>query len=301
MCGEPRPAAIGSADQPVGAVAPSGPLDRLRRVTAAAPGYVADVPTEPVTGERHRRLRVPARIRACLFDLDGVLVQTANIHAAAWKQLFDAFLREQSEREDRPFRAFEVPRDYVAYVDGRLREDGVRFFLAARGFVLPEGEPSDPAAACSVHGLATRKNEIVLELIARQGIDVYDGSIRFVEAVRAAGLRCAVVSASRNTSTALAATGIAELFDVVVDGVVAERDGLAGKPQPDTFLAAAAALDVEPGGAAVLEDALVGVQAGRAGSFAWIVGVDRGAGGEALLRAGADVVVADLAELLEEP
>lgn len=258
------------------------------------------MPAEPVT-RPHFRLPRPEGIEAYLFDLDGVLVQTARIHAAAWKQLFDGFLRERAERTGAPFRPFEVPADYVAYVDGRLREDGVRRFLASRGIVLPEGDPNDPASACSVHGLATKKNEIVLEVIERQGIDVYDGSIRFVEAARRAGLRCAVVSASRNTRAALGAAAIAGLFDVVVDGVVAGRDGLAGKPQPDTFLAAAAALDVEPRRAAVFEDSLAGVEAGRAGSFGWIVGVDRGAGADALLSHGADVVVADLAELLEEP
>jgi beta-phosphoglucomutase family hydrolase len=246
-------------------------------------------------------VRVPETVRACLFDLDGVLVQTAKIHAAAWKQLFDDVLRARAEQSGEAFRPFDVPGDYVAYVDGRLREDGVRGFLRSRGIEVPEGDPADPASAWSVHGLATRKNEIVLELFERRGVDVYDGSIRFVEAVRAAGLRCAVVSASKNTRSALASTGIAGLFEVVVDGVVAERDGLSGKPAADTFLAAAAALGVEPGRAAVFEDALAGVEAGRAGAFGWVVGVDRGAGEEALRSHGADVVVADLAELIEGP
>jgi beta-phosphoglucomutase family hydrolase len=245
-------------------------------------------------GAKGSRLGVhlPATIRACLFDLDGVLVQTSKVHAAAWKQLFDDFLRARAAQEGEPFRPFELPGDYVAYVDGRLREDGVRRFLASRGIALPDA---------GVHDLATRKNEIVLELIERRGVDVYDGSIRFVEAVRAAGLRCGVVSASKNTRSALAATRITDLFDVVVDGVVAAREGLAGKPEPDTFLAAAAALAVGPELAAVFEDALAGVEAGRAGAFGWVVGVDRGAGGDALLRHGADVVVGDLAELLDAP
>jgi beta-phosphoglucomutase family hydrolase len=242
---------------------------------------------------------LPEEIRACLFDLDGVLVQTAKIHAAAWKQLFDGFLQERAEREGGGFRPFEVPRDYLAYIDGRLREDGVRSFLASRGIVLPEDEPDGTSAATTVHGLATRKNAIVLELIEKQGVDVYEGSIRFVEAVRAAGLPCAVVSASKNTRAALASTEIARLFEVVVDGVVAEHERLAGKPSPDTFLAAARALRVEPRHAAVFEDALAGVEAGRAGSFGWVVGVDRGAGAETLRGRGADVVVADLAELLD--
>jgi beta-phosphoglucomutase family hydrolase len=258
------------------------------------------VATDATPQRRRPRLRLPEEIRACLFDLDGVLLQTARIHAAAWKQLFDRFLRERAEREGEEFRPFEVPRDYLAYVDGRLREDGVRSFLASRGIVLPEVEPDEARSVSTVRGLATKKNSIALELIEREGVDVYHGSIRFVDAVRAAGLRCAVVSASENTRAALAVAGIAGLFDVVVDGVIAQRDRLAGKPEADTFLAAARALRVEPRWAAVFEDALAGVEAGRAGSFAWVVGVDRGAGAKALLRRGADVVVNDLAELLEE-
>lgn len=259
-------------------------------------GTVAGVAIDAAPHERRPRPRLPEEIRACLFDLDGVLVQTAKIHAAAWKQLFDEFLQARAAQEGGPFRPFEVPEDYLAYVDGRLREDGVRSFLASRGIMLPEAEEDGTP---TVHGLATKKNAIVVELIEKQGVDVYDGSIRFVKAVRAAGLPCAVVSASKNTRAALDATGIAGLFDVVVDGLVAEREGLAGKPDADTFLAAAGELRVEPRRAAVFEDALAGVEAGRAGSFAWVVGVDRGAGAEALRRRGADVVVADLAELLD--
>jgi beta-phosphoglucomutase family hydrolase len=243
---------------------------------------------------------VPDGIVACLFDLDGVLVQTARLHAAAWKRLFDGFLRERADRRGEPFRPFELPDDYVAHVDGRLREDGVRSFLASRGIDLPEGGEDDPSGAETVHGLATRKNELALELLEQQGVDVYEGSIRFVDAARAVGLRRAVVSASRNTRAALAAAGIAGSFEVVVDGVVAARDGLAGKPRPDTFLAAAAELGVEPRRAAVFEDALAGVEAGRAGGFGWVVAVDRGAGADALRRSGADVVVADLGELVRD-
>lgn len=271
------------------------------RVTGAASGYVADVARAAASEDgRRRELRVPDGIDACLFDLDGVLVQTARLHASAWKQLFDGFLQAEAERTGEPFRPFELPQDYVAYVDGRLREEGVRSFLASRGVDVPEGKPDDPPSATTVHGLAARKNELLLEVIAEQGVDVYDGSIRFVEAVRAAGLRRAVVSASKNTRSALAAAGVSGLFEVVVDGLVAERDGLPGKPRPDTFLAAAADLGVDPGRAAVFEDALVGVEAGRAGRFGWVVGVDRGAGADALRRHGADLVVADLAELLED-
>lgn len=243
---------------------------------------------------------LPVGISACLFDLDGVLAQTAKVHAAAWKQLFDGFLRERAGQAGEDFRPFELPADYVEHVDGRLREDGVRSFLASRGIELPEGSPDDPPDAETVHGLATRKNEHVLELLERDGVETYEGSVRFVRATQAAGLRRAVVSASKNTRTVLAGAGIEDLFEVVVDGLVAAQEGLPGKPSPDTFLAAAAKLGVEPAQAAVFEDALAGVEAGRAGAFGLVVGVDRGAGAAALRARGADVVVSDLAELLEE-
>ena len=243
---------------------------------------------------------MPDGISACLFDLDGVLTQTAKIHAAAWQEMFDAFLRERARSEGEQFRPFE-PTDYAEHVDGKLRQDGVRAFLASRGIALPEGEVDDPPTAETVHGLGNRKNDLVLELIRRDGVDVYDGSVRFVEAVREAGLRRAVVSASKNCCEVLAAARIDALFEVRVDGVVAERRGLRGKPAPDTFLAAAEALEVDPANAAVFEDAVAGVAAGRAGSFGWIVGVDRIGHAEALRREGADRVVSDLDQLLEEP
>ena len=243
--------------------------------------------------------KLPERIGGCLFDLDGVLTQTAKVHAAAWKAMFDAYLQERSRLAGERFRPFE-PSDYAAYVDGRLRQDGVRSFLASRGIELPEGDADEPPSAETVHGLGNRKNALVLELIRRDGVDVYDGSVRFVEAVREAGLRSAVVSASRNTREVLAVTGLEELFDVRVDGVVAAERGLRGKPAPDTFLAAAAELGVAPDRAAVFEDALAGVEAGRAGRFGWVVGVDRVGQADALRARGADVVVGDLSELLEE-
>jgi beta-phosphoglucomutase family hydrolase len=244
-------------------------------------------------------LMLPAGIAACLFDLDGVLTQTAKVHAAAWKEMFDTFLQEQSGRNGEPFRPFEIATDYAQHVDGKLREDGVRSFLVSRGITLPEGAPDDPPTALTVHGLGTRKNDLVLDLIEREGVEVYEGSVRFVEAVREAGLRRAVVSASKNCQQVLAAAGIEHLFEVRVDGVVADEAGLRGKPAPDMFLAAAAALGVDPSHCAVFEDAVAGVEAGRAGAFGWVIGVDRVGQAEALRSHGADTVVRDLGELLE--
>ncbi|MPY91572.1 MAG: beta-phosphoglucomutase family hydrolase [Acidimicrobiia bacterium] len=235
---------------------------------------------------------------ACLFDLDGVLTQTAKVHAAAWKEMFDAFLVDRSRRTGGPFRPFELPADYVDHVDGKLRQDGVRGFLASRGIALPEGADEGPPTAETVHGLGTRKNDLVLELIRRDGVEVYEGSVRFVAVVRDAGLRRAVVSASKNCREVLAAAGIEGLFEVRVDGLVAQQAGLRGKPAPDMFLAAAEALGVAPGHAAVFEDAVAGVQAGRAGDFGWVVGVDRAGHAGALRSHGADTVVADLGDLL---
>jgi beta-phosphoglucomutase family hydrolase len=240
---------------------------------------------------------LPDGIRACLFDLDGVLTQTAVIHAAAWKEMFDRFLSERSAAADGA-RSFALPDDYVRYVDGRLREDGVRAFLASRNIVLPEGSPDDPPSADTVAGLATRKNELVLDLIRTKGVEVYESSVRFVEWVRREGLPRGVVSASKNCRAVLEAAGIDHLFDVRVDGVVAAQQGLRGKPEPDMFLAAADLLGVEPKHASVFEDAVSGVEAGRRGGFGWVVGVDRVGHAESLLAHGADVVVRDLGELL---
>jgi beta-phosphoglucomutase family hydrolase len=246
-------------------------------------------------------LDLPGGITTCLFDLDGVLTQTAKIHARAWKEMFDGFLREWAQRTREPFAEFDRPTDYDEYVDGKPRLEGVRSFLQSRGIDLPMGSPSDPPETETVHGLGTRKNELVLELIREQGVEPYEGSVRFAEAARDQGLRRAVVSSSTNCRDVLVAAGIDQLFETVIDGVVAERDRLAGKPAPDTFLAAGRALGAEPAQAAVFEDALAGVEAGRAGDFGWVVGVDRSGQAEALRRRGADIVVADLAELLERP
>jgi beta-phosphoglucomutase family hydrolase len=246
-------------------------------------------------------LGLPSAIRACLFDLDGVLTQTARVHAAAWKEMFDAFLRAHAERVGEAFVPFDVVGDYGAYVDGKPRYDGVRSFLASRGIHLPEGEPSDPAEAETISGLGNRKNELVLSMIHRQGVEPYEGSIRYVRAVREAGLRRAVVSSSANTREVLAAAGIEDLFEERIDAIAAERQHLNGKPAPDTFLAAARALGMEPSQAAVFEDALAGVAAGQAGRFGFVVGVDRVGQAEALREHGADLVVTDLAELLVHP
>jgi beta-phosphoglucomutase family hydrolase len=245
-------------------------------------------------------LDLPSGITTCLFDLDGVLTQTAKVHARAWKEMFDDFLRDWYARHDQPFEEFDRPTDYDEYVDGKPRLDGVKSFLESRGIDLPMGSPGDPAESETVHALGTRKNDLVLELIRRDGVEAYEGSVRFVRAVRAADLARAVVSASKNCQAVLAGAGIEELFDVRVDGVVAAQEGLRGKPAPDMFLAAARALDVDPRRAAVFEDAVAGVEAGRAGVFGWVVGVDRTGQGGALRTHGADIVVGDLGELLEE-
>ena len=244
-------------------------------------------------------LGLPDRVGACLFDLDGVLTQTAKVHAVAWKEMFDAVLRERAARGGEPFLPFDLVADYDEYVDGKPRYDGVRAFLTARGIDLPEGEESDPADVDTVMGLGNRKNEIVLRMIRGQGVATYDGSVRYVRAARQAGLRRGVVSSSTNCREVLVAAGIEELFEQRIDGVVAERDHLRGKPAPDTFLAGARALGVAPGQAAIFEDALAGVAAGRAGGFACVVGVDRVGQAGKLREHGADVVVSDLVELLD--
>jgi beta-phosphoglucomutase family hydrolase len=238
---------------------------------------------------RNESLGLPASIRACLFDLDGVLTKTAQLHAEAWKQTFDAFLRERSVREPEPFVPFDPVHDYERFVDGRPRYDGVRAFLAARTIEV------EPAV---VTALGNRKNELLLELIRRRGLEAYEGSVLYLQAVRAAGLHRAVVSASANCRTALEAAGLTDVFEVRIDAERATREHLRGKPAPDTFLAAARALDVEPAAAAVFEDALAGVAAGRAGRFGFVVGIDRTGHPDELRRAGADVVVTDLSQLL---
>jgi beta-phosphoglucomutase family hydrolase len=245
-------------------------------------------------------LGLPPGVTACLFDLDGVLTRTATVHAAAWKQMFDGFLEEWSTRTGQTFVPFDAGRDYDNYVDGRPRLEGTRGFLQSRGIDLPEGSPDDPPGTLTIHGLSNKKNDLVLRLLREGGVEVYEDSVRYVEAVRDAGLASAVVSSSANTAEVLEAAGISHLFDARIDGIVAAERHLAGKPAPDTFLAGAAALGVGPDAAAVFEDALAGVEAGRAGGFALVVGVDRVGQADELRRHGADVVVADLSELMED-
>jgi beta-phosphoglucomutase family hydrolase len=242
---------------------------------------------------------LPSSVRACLFDLDGVLTPTAKVHAAAWKEMFDAFLRTRARTTHTPFVPFDSIADYERYVDGKPRADGTRSFLAARGIRLPEGSADDPPQAQTVRGLSRRKNEIVTHLLREGRIAPYAGSVRYVRAVRGGSLLTAVVSSSRNCRLVLASAGITDLFGAVVDGVVSRDMKLAGKPAPDTYLAAARMLGVGADQAAVFEDALSGVEAGRAGRFAYVVGVDRVGQSAELRRHGADIVVTDLAELLE--
>jgi beta-phosphoglucomutase family hydrolase len=244
-------------------------------------------------------LGVPNTARGFLFDLDGVLTQTAKQHGTAWKLMFDDFLAQRAKDTGEVFVPFDSGADYDTYVDGKPRLAGTQSFLASRQIELPTGTPDDPPGAPTVHGLSNRKNALVLELIGTEGVAVYPGSVRYVHAARGAGLPCAVVTSSANAEQVLASAGLSELFDARVDGLVATRKGLAGKPAPDTFLAGARLLGVPPDAAVVFEDALAGVTAGHAGHFGYVVGVDRVGQADALRAHGADLVVRDLAELLD--
>lgn len=242
---------------------------------------------------------------AWLFDLDGVLTKTASVHAAAWKQAFDGFLEEEGTRRGKAFARFDPGADYERYVDGEPRADGVRNFLAARGITIPEGTDADAADARTVRGLGNRKNELLLQALKTSGVASYDGAVALVKALNLQGIPTAVVSASENTTAALEAAGIADLFDARVDGHVVKERQLAGKPAPDSYLEGARLLGTDPARTAVVEDALAGVQAGRAGHFGLVVGVnhhDRAGGhdyADQLRAHGASIVVTDLAELLE--
>ncbi len=238
---------------------------------------------------------LPDHVTACLFDLDGVLTGTAELHRAAWKETFDAFLLARDGAGFAPF----TEADYNNYVDGRPRFDGVRSFLASRDISLPEGAPDDPPAADTVHGVGNRKNARVQQIITERGVNPYPGSVRYLEAAQQAGIRIAVVTSSANGEAVLEAAGLTKYVEARVDGVVIAERGLKGKPAPDSFLAGAEALGVAKENAAVFEDALSGVQAGRTGGFGYVVGVDRVGQAEALRTHGADIVVDDLADLLD--
>jgi beta-phosphoglucomutase family hydrolase len=243
-------------------------------------------------------LGLPSGVAACLFDMDGVVTRTAVVHCAAWKEMFDGFLRERAAETGGTFVPFDPVDDYDEYVDGKPRAEGTMSFLKARSISLPLGEPSDPPGSHTVWGLSNRKNDLVLKVLQRDGVEVYPGSSRYIAAVRAAGLRTAIVSSSANTTQVLQAGGISDLFDAQVDAQVAAARGLRGKPAPDTFLEAARILGVKPSQAVVFEDALAGVEAGHAGGFGSVVGVDRVGQAAQLQVHGADIVVQDLGDLL---
>jgi len=264
------------------------------------PRSADDAGAEPQTPADPTSLGLPANVRALLFDLDGVLTRTSTVHAAAWKEMFDGYLRERSERLGEPFVEFDAVEEYAKYVDGKPRQEGTKSFLTSRGIELPMGAPDDPPSAETVYGLGNRKNEIVHRRIRTDGVELYDGSVRYLRAARAAGLRTAVVSSSANTRDILLATGLESLFEARVDAQVAVHEHLAGKPAPDTFLHGAAALETPAQDAVVFEDAVAGVEAGRAGGFGLVVGVDRLGQADRLRQHGADIVVSDLEDLLEK-
>jgi beta-phosphoglucomutase family hydrolase len=240
----------------------------------------------------------PQKFDAVLFDMDGVLTATAKVHAASWKKMFDGFLKKRAAETGQPCKPFDIKTDYKLYVDGKLRDEGVSSFLESRSIKLPFGEVGDPPERETVSGLGNRKNELVNKIIETEGVDIYEGSIALVRLLRQEGIKTAVVSASKNCETVLNVTGITDLFDVMVDGNVAARLGLPGKPAPDTFLQAAKMLDTEPQRAVVVEDAISGVQAGRAGNFGLVIGVDRHGEPDSLKNNGANIVVDDLDKFL---
>ncbi|HEY1626265.1 MAG TPA: beta-phosphoglucomutase family hydrolase [Streptosporangiaceae bacterium] len=245
-------------------------------------------------------LGLPDAVRACLFDMDGVITKTAVVHAAAWKEMFDEYLRQHAADTQTEFVPFDPVAEYDEYVDGKPRLDGTRSFLESRDIHLPEGKPDDAAGTPTIWGLSNRKNELVLEKIANGGVEVYPGSVSYVSSARKNGLKTAIVSASANTKQVLDSVGLSDLFDVRVDAQFVDAHSLRGKPAPDSYLAAAKELGVSADQAAVYEDALAGVAAGKAGKFALVVGVDR-VGQAGQLRAhGADIVVKDLGDLLDE-
>jgi len=239
------------------------------------------------------------RYDAVLFDLDGVITNTAKLHAACWKQMLDEYLQKRSTERGEPFRPFDLATDYRLHLDGKPRFDGVRDFLASRGIKLPEGTSDDSPQAETVRGLGNRKNELVSDAIERIGVEAYRGSVQFIDQLRRDGFKVALVTSSENCTAVLKAAKLEELFDVRVDGHMVETQNLAGKPAPDTFLMAAKLLGVAPARAVVVEDAIPGVQAGRSGNFGLVIGVARKGDAEALRHHGANMVVNDLSELVD--
>ena len=278
------PDAIKRATQAV-----AGALQRKRQKKAVAAARVAEVVTKPITRER---------FDAVLFDLDGVLTDTASVHAMCWKKMFDDFLKRRAVERKEPFFSFDIGSDYRLYVDGKPRYDGVRSFLASRDVELAEGSPDSPPDEDTVYGLGNRKNQLFNEVVESDGVKTYEGSVALVRHLRGEGIKTAIVSSSRNSEGILRAAGIVDLFELRVDGLDAAWLNLRGKPAPDTFLEAARQLGVEPQRSVVVEDALSGVQAGRDGGFGLVIGVDRHGARDALKQHGAHLVVSDLGELL---
>jgi trehalose 6-phosphate phosphatase len=239
----------------------------------------------------------PELYRGGIFDLDGVITQTADLHAAAWKKMFDEYLNRRSAKRGEDLRPFDVEKDYRLYVDGKPRHEGAKCFLESRGIILPYGKPQDPDTSETICALGNRKDLYFNQLIKERGVQVYESSVRLIRSMRSRGMRTAVVSSSKNCRAVLEAAAIMDLFDAKVDGKDSARRGLPGKPWPDVFLEASRQIDVEPERAIVFEDALAGVQAGRSGGFGLVVGVDRTAGANALRDHGAHVVVADLCQV----
>jgi beta-phosphoglucomutase family hydrolase len=239
------------------------------------------------------------RYDAVLLDLDGVITDTASIHAACWKQMFDEYLQKRATQIGEVFRPFDIATDYRLYVDGKPRYDGVRDFLTSRGMRLPQGSPDDPPQAETLDGLGNRKNDLVNKIIEDKGVEPYEGSVKLLLQLRRQGFKIAVVTSSQNCTAVLKSAKLDDFFDVQVDGNVIHMQHLAGKPAPDTYLMAAKLLGVEPTRAVVIEDALSGVEAGSAGNFGLVIGVARKGNADELRRHGAGLVVNDLSELVD--
>jgi len=255
--------------------------------------------SEPVGQANNKRAITRAQYDAVLLDLDGVITDTAGIHAACWKQMFDEYLQKQATQRGEAFHPFDIATDYRLYVDGKPRYDGVRDFLKSRGIELPEGSPDDPPQAETVGGLGNRKNDLVNKIIEEKGVEPYEGSVELIHQLRHQKFKLAVVTSSQNCTVVLKAAKLDGVFDAQVDGNMIHARHLAGKPAPDTFLMGAKLLGVEPGRAVVIEDALSGVEAGSAGGFGLVIGVARKGNAEELRRHGAHLVVNDLGELVD--